>query len=550
VPSLVLGPLLRHVGEHDATVWVEVDGPCEVEVLGHRARTFHVEGHHYGLVVVDGLEPGGARPYEVALDGERAWPPPESPFPPSSIRTIRDGDPVRVLFGSCRVGYPHEDPYTRSPDEHECGRGHDALRAYARRMLDEPPERWPSALFLVGDQVYADEVSPATLAFIRSRRDTSRPPGEEVADFEEYTHLYREAWSDPVIRWVLSTVSTAMLFDDHDVHDDWNISHGWLEDIRREPWWNERIVGAFVSYWLYQHLGNLSPAQLRGDELFARAHEVDDAGPLLRDFAFRSDRETKGRRWSFCRDLGRTRVLAIDCRAGRVLDPDRRLMVDDEEWDWICDTVEGDFHHLLLAMSDPFLLAPGIHDFQAWNNAVCEGAWGRLAERPAEWLRRTADLDHWASFPRAFDRLTNLLREVGSGRRGAAPKTIVALSGDVHNAYLAEVGFPRGSGVTSAVYQAVCSPIRNPLPSLERRGQRFGTTRAATAIGRLLRASARVPPPDIRWRTVRGPTFENQIATLELDGGSAHLRVETPVDRENGRLELRPVWDYRLAASS
>src|SRR3712207_8062569 len=39
--------------------------------------------------------------------------------------------------------------------------------------------------------------------------------------------------------------------------------------------------------------------------------------------------------------------------------------------------------------------------------------------------------------------------------------SIVTLSGDVHHAYLAEVAYPRGSGVRSAVWQAVCSPFRN-----------------------------------------------------------------------------------------
>ena len=53
-------------------------------------------------------------------------------------------------------------------------------------------------LLLLGDQVYADEVSPATLAFIRgAARHEPQPPGEEVADFEEYTRLYRESWSTP-----------------------------------------------------------------------------------------------------------------------------------------------------------------------------------------------------------------------------------------------------------------------------------------------------------------------------------------------------------------
>jgi PhoD-like phosphatase len=547
VPSLVLGPLLRHIGREDATIWVETDGPCEVEVLGHRSPTFHVEGHHYAIVVVEGLEPDRAYEYEVALDGERAWPEAGSEFPTSILRTVGDDHGLRLLFGSCRVGYPQEPPYTLSPDEEECGRGLDALRAYAFRMRGQPREEWPRAIFLVGDQVYADEVSPATLDFIRSRRDTSEPPGEEVADFEEYTRLYREAWSEPVVRWFLSTVSSAMLFDDHDVHDDWNISHRWVERMRREPWWDDRIAGAFASYWLYQHLGNLSPAQLRDDRVLADVRAAEDGGPILREFALKSDRQTKGRRWSFCRDLGRTRLLAIDCRAGRVLDEDNRLMVDDEEWEWIHDTSAGEFDHLLLAMSDPFLLAPAIHDFQAWNNAVCDGAWGPLAKPVGEWMRETADLDHWASFPRAFSRLTHLLHEVGAGRRGPAPASIVALSGDVHNAYLAEVGFRRGSGVESRVYQAVCSPIRNPLSAKERYAQRFAASPVAALIGRFLRSSAGVPAPDIRWRFLRGPTFENQIATLDLDGRRADLRVETPVPSADGDLELRLVFDYRLS---
>ncbi len=72
--DLVLGPLLRYVGETEATVWVETDAPCEVEVLGHREPTFTVEEHLYALVRIEDLEPGSFNEYEVKLDGERRWP--------------------------------------------------------------------------------------------------------------------------------------------------------------------------------------------------------------------------------------------------------------------------------------------------------------------------------------------------------------------------------------------------------------------------------------------------------------------------------------------
>ena len=84
---LVVGPLLRHVDPVSATVWVETDRACEVSVLGRRARTFCVGGHHYALVLVEDLAPGSDTVYEVHLDGGRVWPEEGSAFPPSRIRT-------------------------------------------------------------------------------------------------------------------------------------------------------------------------------------------------------------------------------------------------------------------------------------------------------------------------------------------------------------------------------------------------------------------------------------------------------------------------------
>src|SRR5918992_2849421 len=115
---------------------------------------------------------------------------------------------------------------------------------------------------MLGDQVYADEVSLETRAFIRKRRDVREPPGEEVADFEEYTWLYRESWGDPTIRWLFSTVSCSMTVDDHDVHDDWRISAAWVREMESQDWWKERECAAIASYWIYQYIGNLSPRLL------------------------------------------------------------------------------------------------------------------------------------------------------------------------------------------------------------------------------------------------------------------------------------------------
>jgi hypothetical protein len=47
------------------------------------------------------------------------------------------------------------------------------------RLRKVSAEELPHALVLLGDQVYAH-----------------KPPGEEVADFEEYTRLYWDSWKD------------------------------------------------------------------------------------------------------------------------------------------------------------------------------------------------------------------------------------------------------------------------------------------------------------------------------------------------------------------
>jgi hypothetical protein len=452
------------------------------------------------------------------------------------------------VFGSCRVAAPHEPPYTLKKDEDPRGREIDALHTLALRMRDEPREDWPDVLLMLGDQVYADEVSPAALAFIETKRDTDETPGERVLDFEDYTQLYLESWSDPPIRWLLSTVSTAMIFDDHDVHDDWNISEAWLNEARSHPWWNEHIKGALSSYWVYQHLGNLPPEAHKDDELLNRMKEEDDAEQLLEEFAFRADRTTDGARWSYCRDLGRTRLIVIDSRAGRVLDEDHRSMLDHDEWDWVHEHATGGFDHLLIGTSLPWLLGPGMHYAEAWSEAVAGGAWGPVAANAAEKMRQTADMEHWPAFQESFARLVELFRAIGTGERGDPPASIVALSGDVHHAYLAEVGYPRGTGMRSSVWQAVCSPYRNPLEKKERDQIRFGWSRGFELITRTLARLAGVSDPGIGWRLKGdGPWFDNQVATLIVDGRELHMRLDkaVSVDAEHARLEC--VLEQRLA---
>src|SRR3712207_8202677 len=48
----------------------------------------------------------------------------------------------------------------------------------------------------------------------------------------------------------------------------------------------------------------------------------------------------------------------------------RSAMLDDHEWAWLEEQCRGDVDHLLIASSLPVLMLPGLHDLEAWNEAV------------------------------------------------------------------------------------------------------------------------------------------------------------------------------------
>jgi PhoD-like phosphatase len=564
--DLVVGPLLRYVDETSASVWVETRDRARVTVTrdgrSWSAGTFAVHGHHYALVELEGLEPGSRAAYTVDIDDQRVWPPSGSTLPEPVVATLVPGKPLRMAFGSCRTSVSHDAKGNRS-------HGIDALRTYALRMAgvapahDDDPDlvepRWPDLVLFLGDQVYADETTDEMRDFISARRDIEQPPWTELQDYEEYAHLYSLAWTDDTNRWLLSTLPSAMIFDDHDIRDDWNTSQAWREEMEATSWWHGRIVAGLSSYWVYQHLGNLSPAERRADEIWRRVveHEGDDEPDLtevLDAFADRVDQQPQTYRWSYAREYGdQARLVVVDSRAARVLEPSERALLDPEELAWLDEHMRGDVDHLLIGTSLPFLLARGLHHLEAAGEAMAAGAWGRRGAGVGEWARQLVDLEHWAAFQDSFRRVAEMAIEVAAGRRGSAPASVTFLSGDVHHSYVSEARLSRRTAqrapaLRGRIVQAVCSPIRNPLP----RSMRFATAvlsyGVAGPLGRLASRSAKVPTSPLTWKYAEGPWFDNNLAFLELAPGSLRMWWVSGkvVDGDHEAPRLTKVADYTL----
>jgi hypothetical protein len=519
------------------------------------------------------------------------------------LRTLGGTGTARIVFGSCRVAEIAPGNLSRRDRQQRAavqptatgaplaGEGVDALAATAAVLARTPHDRWPSLLLMIGDQVYADEPGPSTRAFMADHRaeakaarapagapaadappadippagtpaadappadGRARPataPDDEVADYAEYCFLYREAWSDPAVRWLLSVVPTGMIFDDHDVHDDWNTSASWRRDIATQPWWAERIESAFQSYWVYQHLGNLSPAELAADETWPLVRDSPDAAAVLADLAHRADQRAPGIRWSFRRALGGVRVVVLDSRSRRVVEGQPRLIADQAEWDWLTESVSGDWEHVIIASSVPPLLPRGIHALEAWTERLGNGAWGRRGRHFGERLRRGFDLEHWPAFTMSFTQLERLLSALASGRSspgGQPPRSVTVISGDIHHSFLASVDLPGSAGEArrSAVYEAVCSPFHQAMPPKMRYAQSLAGTRFSGVAGSAVAALAGARGPGLSWRVTEGPWFANMIAQLDYDGAAASIRFDRAAADPAGTPTLKTAAEARLS---
>jgi hypothetical protein len=207
-------------------------------------------------------------------------------------------------------------------------------------------------------------------------------------------------------------------------------------------------------------------------------------------------------------------------------------MLSDSEFAWIEERLEGDYDHLLVGTSVPWLLAPAMYTIEAWNERMAGHPNPRRA-RVGEKFRVASDLEHWPAFHRSFEKLGRLLADVGSGRRGSGrpPATISVLSGDVHHSFIAKADYGRwreAGDVRSAVYQLTCSPLHNWVPGVMNLAFRATWHPAVEhGIRIVLSKLARVPIPPLRWRRVDRIVFGNAIATLVLEGRAARVVFES-----------------------
>lgn len=349
LPLVLAGPIVRAAtpdevsfwlatrapGRWRASVWNTLDGDDGVVRASGEAETLPI-GKRLHLVLVTArvsggpLQPGATYAYELEAtrsDGEKlslsmalggtvlgvaGHERPTFQLPPADLNQ------VRLAYGSCRK--PH-------------GEGEDALADIDDALAEsaEEPAKRPQALFLLGDQIYADDVADAFYVLIedavsvlfgeeeppadgsrafpgmgrrgetaKQARLTSIYADNHLFTYAEFVCMYLFVWSDvlwpselPVesemplphgffarraarkrialqtphlrafraslgkVRRVLANLPVYMVFDDHDITDDWNLNRGWTRAVLRNDLGRQMVRNGMRAYALCQAWGNV-----------------------------------------------------------------------------------------------------------------------------------------------------------------------------------------------------------------------------------------------------------------------------------------------------
>jgi hypothetical protein len=131
-----------------------------------------------------------------------------------------------------------------------------------------------AAMYLLswGPQLWTDEenrldsfdeaIQKNNIYFIHPQRspyheDRKKERAQHQARYNEQSRdLFNFQSTLPQIRRLLANIPTYMIFDDHDVTDDWNLTRDWKSNVWHSPLGRHVIANGLAAYWVFQGWGN------------------------------------------------------------------------------------------------------------------------------------------------------------------------------------------------------------------------------------------------------------------------------------------------------
>ncbi len=245
----------------------------------------------------------------------------------------------------------------------------------------------------------------------------------------------------PLFSQVVANIPTVMIFDDHDITDDWNLTADWEEHIYGNTVTNNMIRDGLLSYTLFQGWGNC-PEKTEG--LIKQISQL----AKHKDFASASFTELihQHNQWHFEVNTVPA-IVVLDTRTHRW-----RSETSNKNpsglMDW--ERLEQFEHHLFKPQKSVLVVsaAPvfGVKAIEVVQSA-CEMIGKELL----------VDVENWMAHQGSAKKLMDMLRHDN------APDEVIILSGDVHYSFCFSA-MRRFSSDTDKIWQLTCSGFKNEFP--------------------------------------------------------------------------------------
>ncbi len=332
-PPVLSGPILRRVDEYQITVWVatsknyDITASLYITDQNHKILPIAVKNHklplgkqlYIHLITINPLKK--VFPTDQLLSYNLFFSKGNHTFDLQELGYMDHNSISNIVYSSLQypsffISGTKSSSFLYGSCRKIHGKGNDCLhlgdQLLEKHQLDHTKR--PSALFLLGDQIYADDVSELIFPFIRKIAEallgyeedlssiderisnytdrkqiskylckfTSRKSNNHLFTFGEYATMYLLSfgpalWKDilpqlssksdytDIISFANSTFSTQrllaniptyMIFDDHDITDDWNITKKWKENVENSPLGKHVVANALTAYFAFQGWGN------------------------------------------------------------------------------------------------------------------------------------------------------------------------------------------------------------------------------------------------------------------------------------------------------
>ncbi|WP_159652039.1 alkaline phosphatase D family protein [Vibrio atypicus] len=246
----------------------------------------------------------------------------------------------------------------------------------------------------------------------------------------------------PNVQRLFAHIPTYMIFDDHDVTDDWNLTIGWEKAAYENPF-SKRIIGnGLIAYWLCQGWGN-EPDNFNQEFLDVATKYFESASANTQDIFIQYLYSFE--RWHYTIHTS-PKVVVLDTRTRRWRS-ESRMNKPSGLMDW---EAMIEFQHELMHQ-DKVIIVSAAPMFGVKFIETLQKGMTTLGQP------LVIDAENWMAHPGSANTLLSIFTHTKT------PTNFVILSGDVHYSFAYDIKL-RFRKSSPNIYQITCSGFKNQFP--------------------------------------------------------------------------------------